>query len=120
MGTRSLKAATERREIEAKRKATVMGVEGGALKVTRAEMSHFVELRLQRLMGEEIAPTVVALFKEDPECRALLADLVHAAVAAFHGTAAAGAPEPVGIIGLDGHALSSTAPHAGLVLPGED
>jgi hypothetical protein len=52
------------KELAKKRMASVMGVVGGGLKVTRAELSLFIETRLQRFIGEELTPMIEGIIGE--------------------------------------------------------
>lgn len=54
----------QQKELEQKRMKPVMGVVGGGLKVTRAELSMFTEARLQRFIGEELTPMIEGIIGE--------------------------------------------------------
>lgn len=103
--------------------AMVQGIIGGGKLVRRAEMTHFLELRLQSFVAEELQPTIAGIAAElvEEAVKAVLPDLVAKAVAAHYGQEQA--PEafkPGAILGVDGEVLSSDTPRPALVLPGED
>jgi hypothetical protein len=90
------------KELQRKRMATVMGVVGGGLKVTRAELSLFIETRLQAFVAEELTPTIEGMIGE--VVQPVVAQLVRQILVA-QGIIQEPLPGPGQLIGLDGEVI---------------